>query len=43
VGCFEGVGVACGSLRRRITWVIVGWKMPPYFEWAIRCIGRVFP
>ena len=36
-------GVACGSLRRRITWVMVGWKMPPYLEWAMRCIGRVLP
>lgn len=35
--------VACGSLRSRITWVIVGWKMPPYLECAIRCMGRVFP
>ena len=42
-GCIEGSGFVCGSLRRRITWVIVGWNMPPYFEWAIRCMGRVFP
>jgi hypothetical protein len=35
--------VACGSLRSRITWVIVGWKMPPYLECAMRCMGRVLP
>jgi hypothetical protein len=34
---------ACGSLRSRMTWVIVGWKMPPYLEWAMRCMGRVLP
>ena len=44
-GCVEGEGdgVACGSLRRRMTWVIVGWKMPPNLECAMRCMGRVFP
>lgn len=36
-------GVACGSLRSRITWVMVGWKMPPYLECAMRCIGKVLP
>jgi hypothetical protein len=35
--------VACGSLRRRITWVIVGWKIPPYLECAMRCMGKVLP
>ena len=35
--------VACGSLRSRITWVIVGWKMPPYLECAMRCMGKVLP
>ena len=39
-GVIEG---ACGSLRSRITWVIVGWKMPPYLECAMRCIGKVLP
>jgi len=32
---FDGSGgeeVACGSLSRRITWVMVGWKIPPYLE-----------
>ena len=37
------IGMACGSLRSRITWVMVGWKMPPYFECAMRCMGRVLP
>ncbi len=37
------VETACGSLRSRITWVMVGWKMPPYFECAMRCMGRVLP
>ena len=37
------IEVACGSLRSRITWVMVGWKMPPYFECAMRCIGKVLP
>ena len=35
--------VACGSLRSRITWVMVGWKMPPYLECAMRCMGKVLP
>lgn len=34
---------ACGSLRSRITWVMVGWNMPPYLEWAMRCMGKVLP
>ena len=34
---------ACGSLRRRITWVMVGWKIPPYLECAMRCMGKVLP
>jgi hypothetical protein len=37
------IEVACGSLRSRITWVIVGWKMPPYLECAMRCMGKVLP
>lgn len=37
------IEVACGSLRRRITWVMVGWKMPPYLECAMRCMGKVLP
>ena len=37
------IEVACGSLRRRITWVMVGWKIPPYLECAMRCMGKVLP
>lgn len=37
------IAVACGSLKSRITWVMVGWKMPPYLECAMRCMGKVLP
>lgn len=40
---FAVVEGACGSLRSRITWVMVGWNMPPYLECAMRCMGRVLP
>jgi hypothetical protein len=29
--------------RRRIAWVMVGWKRPPCGEYLVRCIGRVWP
>jgi hypothetical protein len=29
--------------RRRIACVMVGWKGPPYCEYFMRCIGRVWP
>ena len=29
--------------RRRIACVMVGWKRPPYSEYFVRCIGRVWP
>jgi hypothetical protein len=29
--------------RRRIACVMVGWKGPPYCEYFVRCIGRVWP
>ena len=37
------IEVACGSLNSRITGVSVGWKMPPYLECAMRCMGKVLP
>ena len=40
---FDDGEVPCGSLSSRITWVIVGWKRPPYLEWAMRWTGRVLP
>ena len=42
-----GVGfVGCGKgprLRRRMACVMVGWKRPPWGEWAVRCVGRTWP
>ena len=33
-----------GEERRRIAWVIVGWKRPPCAgEYALRCVGRTWP
>lgn len=29
--------------RRRIACVMVGWNMPPYCEYFVRCIGKVCP
>jgi hypothetical protein len=29
--------------RRRIASVIVGWKRPPWEEYALRCVGRTWP
>jgi hypothetical protein len=29
--------------RRRIACVMVGWKRPPYCEYFVRCMGRVWP
>ena len=26
-----------------MAWVIVGWKSPPYWEYAARWVGRVWP
>ena len=39
----DAIELACGSLKSRITWVMVGWKMPPYLECAMRCMGKVLP
>jgi hypothetical protein len=29
--------------RRRMAWVMVGWKSPPYAECAARWVGRTWP